>query len=186
MARLSIGLVVGSARKGSINQKLAEALGKMAGPDFEIRQIRIHDLPLYDPDIDTETPPESVARFRAEVKDTDSFLFVTPEYNRTITPLLANALHWGSRPYGRNSWSGKPGALTGASIGPVGTGGAQVALRDLLTVLDLRLIAQPEAYVHVKDGTFAEDGSIAEEGLRKLLQTKMDKFTAWVKLVSGK
>ncbi len=186
MSKFTIGVVVGSVRKGSINQKLADALAKLAGADFDFRAVKIDDLPLYNQDLDTDTPPESVARLRSEVRALDGFLFVTPEYNRTIPPLLANALHWASRPYGKNSWVGKPGALTGASIGPVGTGGAQGALRDLLGVLDIRLIGQPEAYVHVKDGTFAEDGSIADEGLKRLLQTKIDTFTAWVAQVSGK
>lgn len=186
MAKYTIGVVVGSARKGSINRKLADALAKLAGPDFELRNVRIDDLPLYNQDLDTDTPPESVARLRGEVRALDGFLFVTPEYNRTLPPILSNALHWASRPYGKNAWAGKPGSLTGASIGPVGTGGAQGALRDLLGVLDVRLIGQPEAYVHVKDNTFAEDGSIAEEGLKKLLQTKIDKFTSWVALVSAK
>jgi len=186
MAKYTIGVVVGSARKGSINQKLADGWIKLAGPDFAFRQIRIDDLPLYNQDLDTETPPESVARLRSEVRALDGFIFVTPEYNRAITPLLANALHWASRPYGQNSWAGKPAAIAGASGGAIGTAGAQTGLRDLLGVLDLRLIGQPEAYVQIRDTTFGPDGSIADEGLRKILQTKMDRFTDWVALVARK
>jgi hypothetical protein len=47
-------------------------------------------------------------------------LFVTPEHNRSIPAVLKNAIDWGARPYGQNSWSGKPAAITGTSPGALG------------------------------------------------------------------
>src|SRR5262245_9416226 len=107
MARLSIGVIVGSARKGSINQKLAEGLMKLGGPDVEFKQLKIDDLPLFSQDLE-EPAPASVERFRKEIRAADGLLFITPEYNRSITPLMLNAISWGSRPYGHNSFHGKP------------------------------------------------------------------------------
>src|SRR5690606_16185282 len=133
------------------NQTLANALMKLGGPDTEFRQLRIDDLPMFNQDIE-DPPPASVARFRQEVRAMDGFLFVTPEYNRSTTPLLLNALSWGSRPYGQNSFRGKAGALAGASIGAIGTAAGQGHLRDLLGVLDVRLLGQPEAYVRFTEG----------------------------------
>ncbi len=184
MARYDIAVVVGSARAGSINQKLADALGKLASSDFAFRNLKIDDLPLYNQDLDSANPLASVARLRAEVKAADGFLFVTPEYNRTLPPLLANALHWGSRPYGHNAWAGKPATTAGTSPGPISAAAAQGHLRDLLGVLDMRLITQPEAYIQFKDGLLDADGEIADETLRGYLQGKIDKFTDWVALVA--
>ena len=184
MATYSIGVIVGSARNGSINQKLADALMKLGGKDFEFKQIRIDDLPMFNQDIENP-PPAAVERFRAEIRASDGLLFVTPEYNRSTTPLLLNALAWGSRPYGHNSFAGKPGAIAGASAGPIRTAAGQAHVRDILGVLDVRLIGQPEAYVHFTDDLIAEDGTIASEQQRELLKKKIDKFTDWVALVAG-
>jgi chromate reductase len=184
MARFTIGVVVGSARKGSINQKLADALAKLPGADFEFRQIRIDDLPMFNQDLE-EQPPASVERFRKEVRAADGLLFVTPEYNRSITPLLLNALSWGSRPYGHNSFAGKPATIAGASGGEIRTAAAQAHLRTLLSVLDIRLITQPEAYVHFTEGLIGPDGALADERQRTFLKKKIDKFTDWVALVAG-
>jgi hypothetical protein len=52
---------------------------------------------------------------QAEIAAADALLFVTPEHTRSIPVLLKNAIDWGARPYGQNSWSGKPAAIvTGA------------------------------------------------------------------------
>ncbi len=183
MASYSIGMVVGSARKDSINRRLADALAKLAGPDFEFRHLRVDDLPIYNQDIE-DPAPASVERLRKDIRSVDGLLFVSPEYNRSLTPLLVNALSWGSRPYGHNSFRGKPGAIAGASIGPIGTAAGQGHLRDLLGVLDVRLIGQPEAYIHVTDGFFDADGAIADEGRREAMKKKMGEFADWVKLVT--
>jgi chromate reductase, NAD(P)H dehydrogenase (quinone) len=184
MARLSIGVIVGSARKGSINQKLAEALMKLGGPDAEFKQLKIDDLPLFSQDLE-DPAPSSVERFRSEVRAADGLLFVTPEYNRSITPLLLNAISWGSRPYGHNSFAGKPGAIAGASAGIIRTAAAQAHLRDILGVVDIRLAVQPEAYVHWTDGLVADDGSVPDEKQRATLKKKVDSLTQWVAQVAG-
>ena len=185
MARFNLGLVIGSQRTGSINRQVGEALVKLAPPDFAFQDVRIDDLPLYNQDLDTETPPDGVARLRAEVKALDGFLFVTPEYNRQPTPLLLNALHWASRPYGQNAWGGKPAGISGAAGSGMATAGAQSNLRNVLGVLDVRLIGQPEAYIQFKDGLIGEDGGFAEQSVRDFHKKKIDALCQWVALVSG-
>jgi chromate reductase len=54
-------------------------------------------------------------RLATSIKAADAVLFVTPEHNRSIPAALKNALDIGSRPHGKNVWSGKPGAVVGAS-----------------------------------------------------------------------
>jgi len=183
MASYSIGVLVGSARKGSINQKLANALSKLGGKDFEFRPIKIDDLPMFNQDLE-EPAPASVERFRKDIRASDGLMFVTPEYNRSTTPLLLNAISWGSRPYGHNAFTGKPGMIAGASGGVIRTAAAQAHLRDILGVVDVRLIGQPEAYVHFTDDLLAADGTIADETQRTALKKKIDAFIDWVVLVT--
>ena len=106
-------------------------------------------------------------------------LFVTPEYNRSVPGVLKNAIDHASRPYGQSAWAGKPAGVIGASIGSIGSALAQQHLRNILAYLDMPTLGQPEAFIHVKDGLFTEDGQVGE-GSREFLQGWMDAFLAWV------
>jgi chromate reductase len=179
-----VGYVIGSLRKESINRKLANALIKLAPPDFNFRELRIGDLPLYDQDEDRSQAPE-VQRLKSELRTVDAVMFVTPEYNRSIPGVLKNAIDHASRPYGQNAWAGKPAGVIGASIGAISTAVAQLHLRTILAYLDMPTLGQPEAYLHVKDGFFDEAGNVANPETRKFLHGWMDKYVAWVKRLTS-
>ncbi len=57
---------------------------------------------------------------------------------------------------------------------------AQQHLRNVLAFLDVPTLAQPEAFIHAKDGLFNPDGSIGKESLA-FLQNWMDQYVAWIK-----
>ena len=179
-----IGYVVGSLRKDSINRKLASALVKFGPPDFNFKELRIGDLPLYNQDDDRNQAPE-VQRLKSELRAVDAVMFVTPEYNRSIPGVLKNAIDHASRPYGQSAWAGKPAGIIGASIGAVGTAVAQSHLRGILGYLDMPALGHPEAYIQIKDGFFDEAGNIASADSRKFLHGWMDKYAAWVKRLTG-
>ena len=107
-------------------------------------------------------------------------LFVSPEYNRSISGVLKNAIDHASRPYGQNAWKGKPAAVIGASVGAIGTAMAQQHLRNVLAYLDMPTLGQPEAFIHVKEGLFDEAGNIGA-GSKQFLQTWVNDYGAWVK-----
>jgi chromate reductase, NAD(P)H dehydrogenase (quinone) len=180
MSQYQIAVVVGSLRRDSINRKLANALVKLAPPEFSFRQLEIGDLPLYSEDNDPN-PPAPVQRLKAEVAAASGLLFVTPEYNRSIPGVLKNALDNASRPYGQNAWAGKPAGVLGASPGTIGTAMAQQHLRNILAYLDVATLCQPEAFLQIKDGFFDAAGDIPNGNTRKFLQNWMDRYVAWVK-----
>ena len=175
-----IGYVIGSLRKESYNRKLANALIRLGPPDFNFKELRIGDLPLYDQDDDRSQAPE-VQRLKSELRAVDAVMFVTPEYNRSIPGVLKNAIDHASRPYGHNAWAGKPAGVIGVSIGPISTAVAQLHLRTILAALDMPTLGLPEAYIHVKEGFFDDAGNIANTETRKFLHGWMDKYVAWVK-----
>ena len=179
MKQYQIAVVVGSLRKDSFNRKLANAIVKLAPPDFSFRQVQIGDLPLYNQD-DDASPAESVKRLKREITASQGLLFVTAEYNRSIPGVLKNAIDHASRPYGQSAWAGKPAGVMGVSVGPIGTAAAQQHLRNVLAYLDVRTLGQPEAYIHAKEGLFDEAGNIGA-GSIKFLQKWMDHYVAWVK-----
>jgi chromate reductase len=174
-----VAVVVGSLRSGSINEQLARALAKLAAPAMELTLVSIADLPLYNPDIDGSTPAADA--FRAQVKAADAVLFVTPEYNRSIPGPLKNALDWGSRPYGEACWAGKPAASIGASPGAVGTAAAQQQMRQVMTVLDMQVLGQPEVYLQFKEGLVDPQFNITVAGTQAFLTGFLSRFAGWIR-----
>ena len=72
-------------------------------------------IPPFNQD-DERNPPARVVELKRSVRAADAVLLVTPEYNYSIPGVLKNAIDWASRPYGDNSWDGKPVAVMGASV----------------------------------------------------------------------
>lgn len=174
-----VAVLVGSLRKHSFNKQLARALEEIAGDRAEFRQIRIDDLPLYNQDFDGDYPAVC-KRLKDEIKACDAVLFVTAEYNRSVPGVLKNAIDIASRPWGTNSFAGKPGALIGTSMGAMSTALAQQHLRNICVFLDIPLLQQPEAFVRYKEGLITDDGSVTDESVGTFLGNFVDKYLAWV------
>ncbi len=179
MRQYPIAVVVGSLRRDSFNRQLASAVSMLAPPEFSFTQLRIDDLPLYNQD-DDDHPADSVKRLKSEVTAACGLLFVTPEYNRSISGVLKNAIDHASRPYGKSVWAGKPAGVLGASVGVIGTAIAQQHLRTILACLDVPTLGLPEAFIHVREDLFDASGNIGAEQ-RTFLQQWMNNYAAWVK-----
>jgi chromate reductase len=179
MSQYQIAVVVGSLRKESFNRQLADAIARLAPPEFSFKHLEIGDLPLYNQDDDAQPPPQ-VVRLKSEIAAAQGLLFVTPEYNRSIPGVLKNALDHASRPYGQSAWAGKPAGVLGVSVGAVGTAVAQQHLRTILAYLDVPTLGQPEAFIQAKEGLFDGAGNIGS-GSQAFLQGWMDKYVAWIK-----
>lgn len=178
MSQYHIAVIVGSLRKDSFNRSMANAVVKLAPPEFSFRQIEIGDLPLYNQDDDGH-PAESVKRLKADIAAADGILFVTAEYNRSMPGVLKNAIDHGSRPYGASVWAGKPAGVLGVSPGTAGTALAQQHLRNVLAYLDVPTLGQPEVFIQFKEGLFDPSGDIGV-GSRAFLQNWMDHYVAWI------
>jgi chromate reductase, NAD(P)H dehydrogenase (quinone) len=147
-----VGYFVGSLSSTSINRILSRALIRLAPPDLQFTEIPIGDLPLYNPDHDTDYPPEARA-LKEAIARSDAVLFVTPEYNRSIPGALKNAIDWASRPWGQNSFHHIPAGVIGASIGAIGTALAQQSLRGVLTAACFLLVGVGLMHAGVLDGS---------------------------------
>lgn len=181
MQKKTIGVFVGSARRESFTKQVALSMMQQMSEEFNMQLIEISDLPLFNQDYDDDnaTPPEWL-RLRSEIAALDGVLFVTPEYNRSLTPLLKNALDIGSRPAGNNLWSGKPGAIIGVSPGGMGAFGSVNHLRQTLAFLNIYIMPQPEVYLAKITESLDEKGEINER-TSKFLGKAAAAFAEWLK-----
>lgn len=175
-----VAVVVGSLRRESHNRKLAQAWIRLAAPKLDAELVDISDLPMINEDLFHPQIPEPAHRMKAALAAADGVLMVSPEYNRSVTPVIKNVVDWCSRPWGDNTLKHKPVALAGVSLGSIGSAVGQAALRTPLVVLDAIVMGQPEIYLAYKDGMFGADGTVPDEGLRKLLQSHVDAFERWI------
>jgi hypothetical protein len=117
-------------------QNISVDVAKLGADKFDASFVRIDDLPMFNQDLEGNLPEEAV-RFKSELANTDGVLIVTPEHDRSIPALLKNAVDWGARPYGENSWAGKPGFITGTSPGAISSALAQQHLRSVMVGLGM-------------------------------------------------
>jgi chromate reductase len=177
MSKFKLGVIVGSNRRESINRKLAQALVRLGGDQFEAKFIQIDDLPIYNQDHENPVPAP-VARFKAEVEASDAVLFVTPEHNRSIPAVLKNAIDWGGRPWGKTSWPGKPAAVTGTSGGAISSAIAQQHLKTVLANQGLHILGG-EAYILFKPDLVDAQGNVTDDSVRTFLTTFINHFSAF-------
>lgn len=175
-----IVVLVGSLRKESFNRKMANTLSELAPASLKLEIVEIGQLPLYNQDLDTDSPPQAWREFRDRVRKADGVLFVTPEYNRSVPAVLKNAIDVGSRPYGQSVWEKKPAAVVSVSPSAVGGFGANHHLRQSLVFLDMPAMQQPEAYIGGADKLWDASGKLTNDGTRDYLTKVMAAFAQWV------
>lgn len=177
-----IGYLIGSLAQDSINRTLAKALVGLAPSSLELVEIPIRDLPLYNRD-DELDPVVAVSDFKRAVESSEGLLLVSPEYNRSIPGALKNAIDWGSRPWGHNSFARKPTGIIGASTGAIGTAVMQSSMRSVLSFLNAPQLNAPEAYITFDPEAFGADGEVKDARTREFLQHYMNEYAAFVERV---
>lgn len=168
--------MVGSLRRESLNRRLARGLEALAPDGVGFAHLDIGDLPLYNED---DGPLNRVEDLKSAIRAADGLLFVSPEYNRSIPGPLKNAIDHVSRPIKDNAWAGKPAGVIGISPGRLGTSMMQQHLKNVLAVLDVRVMPSPEAYIGGGTDNFTDDGGFSPDA-RGFLQRWMDRYLEWV------
>ncbi|NLB38245.1 MAG: NAD(P)H-dependent oxidoreductase [Clostridiales bacterium] len=170
-----IGIIAGSLRKGAYTKSVAKAVQDMFPKGWEVTMIEFDHLPLFSQDYEEDGQnPASYTAFRNQIGAQDAFVFVTPEYNRSIPGGLKNALDVASRPYSENKWNGKPAAVISSSIGRIGGFGANHHLRQVMTFLNMPPVQQPEVYLSEVQDMLDEQGNLNSPEVRGLLQSVVD------------
>jgi len=175
----NVVVIVGSLRKESFTLKIANALAKLAPETIKLNVVTLHDISFFNQDLEA-TPPADWLAFREKLQKSNGVVFVTPEYNRSISGVLKNAIDVGSRPYGKSSFNGKPTGIISNSPGPLGGVSAAKHLQNILPGISGPIMGQPEIYLNGIGDGFDDKGQLTKEPVQKLLQQYLDAFAAFV------
>jgi chromate reductase len=121
--------IAGSLRRGSYNRAALRAATELVPEGAILETFELDGIPVFNQD-EEQNPPAKVTELKRRIREADAILFVTPEYNYSVSGVLKNAIDWASRPYGDSAWNGKPAAIMGASPGAMGTARAISSAAD--------------------------------------------------------
>ena len=170
----------GSLRKDSYNKALLRAAMELASRYAKLEVFDLEGIPSFNQDLEAQMP-EKVKEFKARIKAADAILIATPEYNYSMPGVLKNAIDWASRPYGDNSFEGKPVAVMSASIGMLGGARAQYHLRQTFVSLNMYPVNRPEVIVTFAPQKIDEKGRLTDETTRKFIRELLENLVAWTK-----
>src|ERR1700747_813749 len=114
----NIVTIVGSLRKESFSLKIANALAKLPPASLKLDVTTLGGISFFNQDLEAAPPADWLA-FREKLQKSNGIIFVPPEYNRSISGVLKNAIDVGSRPYGKSSFLGKPTGTISNSPAPL-------------------------------------------------------------------
>lgn len=157
---MKLQVIIGTTRQGRNSERLAkwvaDEAGKMDDTTVEIVDLVEYPMPFFDEPISPRYNPNrvinpAVAKWLDKISEADAYVFVTPEYNHSITGVLKNAID-----YITFELTHKPATIV--SHGTVGGARATMQLKDILS--------ESQAAVIPKTVAFAGAGqSLTEEGV---------------------
>jgi chromate reductase, NAD(P)H dehydrogenase (quinone) len=142
MSALKILVIPGSLRTGSHNARLAAAAAyEFAQAGVEVTRISLGDfpLPIYDGDLQTKSGvPKNAVNLKRMIGAHHGVLFVTPEYNSSVPPLVKNTIDWVTRVQDAQESRGqvfreRVFAIAAASESRLGGSRCLAALRQILS-----------------------------------------------------
>ena len=128
------------------------------------------NLPLYTPTEEVRGIPKAVLQYKELMDNAKGFVFVVPEYNGGVPPVVTNFIAWISRSGDqdwRSTFNAKPAGIASFS----GSGGVQalVSLRTQLSYIGLNVIGR-QVRATFKEGLNSADlegvGDLLIEGIR--------------------
>jgi chromate reductase len=177
----------GSLRRESYSTKLVRAFGEQAPDEVDFRIADISKLPMYNQD-DELPEPDFLQELKAQIKPAHGVLLVTPEYNRSVPPVLKNALDWVSRPQvppGTGPWAGKATAVAGVSPYALGAVSAIFHLRQVLTFLNMPVMQQPEFYLTFAGEKFNDQGKLVDQNTKEHISRFWAAYVPFIERVAS-
>ena len=182
---INVLAICGSLRAASYNRAALRTAIELKPPGMTIETADIGSFPLYNEDVRAQGFPAPVETFRRQIAVADALLFVSPEYNYSISGVLKNAIDWASRPPDQ-PFAGKPVAMMGAGAGMAGTARAQYDLRKCCVFLDMHPINKPEVLIGQAQTKFDAEGRFTDEVGRGLIRDLLVALEQWTRQISRK
>ena len=186
----------GSARRDSLNKKLARAAAQYAreaGAEATFVDLDDYPIPLYHGDLEAASGmPENARKLRGIFLAHDALIIASPENNSSMSSLLKNTIDWLSRDVedgkgdssGLAPWRGKVAGLMAASPGGFGGIRALPHLRQILATLGVTVLGTQVAVPRAHEA-FTADGSLADERVAKSLRSLAEAVTRAAQRLRG-
>jgi chromate reductase len=162
----------GSLRKASFNTAALRAAGELLPEGMRLETVDLRPIPPYDDDVRLQGYPPVVQQFRDRIKAADAILFVSPEYNYSISGVLKNAIDWASRPPDQ-PFNWKPCAMMSASGSLLGGVRGQYHLRHMCVSLNCFPLNNPQVYITEAPKKFDAEGRLTDQPTRDLIRQFM-------------
>lgn len=140
---MKIAVIIGSVRQGRVSDRLAKWVADEVGTLAEVETIDLKDypLPFMDEEISPRYNPErqpapEVQKWLDKVAEFDGYVVVTPEYNRSMSGVLKNAIDFLDY-----QMENKPVAL----VGHGSSGGAQAVATLRMALPGVGAVTIPQA-----------------------------------------
>jgi NAD(P)H-dependent FMN reductase len=172
MTKLNIGIILGSTRQGRLSPQVGEWVKAIADKredaNYEIVDIAEFKLPFLG---ETDGQEPGIKAWGEKLASLDGFVFITQEYNHSITGALKNALD-----LARVEWNNKAAGIV--SYGS--TGGARAA-EHLRGILGELLVADVRTHPTLSLFTDFENGSVFKPAELHLdnVNGMLDQVIAW-------
>jgi NAD(P)H-dependent FMN reductase len=166
---MKLQIIVGSTREGRISSRIAEWVAteakSLGDGEVEIVELADYPMPFFNELLPPQYNPErkaapEVQKWLDKLAEADAYLIVTPEYNRSYTAVLKNALDYVDFQLAR-----KPVAV----VAHGSAGGAQAVASLRITIAGLKSFTTPTTtYVVGRAGElFDEQGNLTVETIKE-------------------
>lgn len=176
--KIKVLAFAGSLRKGSFNKALVRVALEVAPENVAIEVFDLEGIPPFNQDFEAN-PPQRVKEFKDKIRNADSLLIATPEYNYSVSGVLKNAIDWASRPSADTPLEGKPVAIMSASIGRFGGARAQYHLRQSFIFLNMHPVNRPEVMLSSAQDNVDANGKVTNEQTRQLIRQLLEALSEW-------
>jgi chromate reductase len=176
--KLNILALPASLRAASVTRALLQALPELAPAKMEISVFDLHDIPLYNQDIEDGIGfPVGVQALRQAISEADGMIIATSEYNGSVPGVLKNSIDWASR---QKLLAKRPVAPISASPGALGATKAQEHLRSILGHLGMYVLPRP-ALAIPKVRQKLENNRVTDEQTRQFIARWLESFEQWIR-----
>ncbi|WP_197053092.1 NADPH-dependent FMN reductase [Planococcus sp. PAMC 21323] len=175
MTTLNIGIILGSTREGRLSPQVGnwvkELADKRGDANYTVIDIADYKLPLLG---EEGTDASGAAAWSEAIAKQDGFVFITQEYNHSITGSLKNALD-----YLRAEWNNKAAGIV--SYGSVGGARAAEHLRGILgelSVADVRVHPALSLFTDFENGSVLKAAPVQADSVNQMLDQVIPWSTA--------
>ena len=128
----------------------------------------LDELPPFNPDLEGDSAPESVLRFRAQLQTSDAVLISSPEYAHGVPGVLKNALDW---VVSSGELVDKPIALINTSARATH---AWASLAETLAVMSAHVIPAASITISLDGRALDGDGIANDTGLSTAVKSAIE------------